>query len=45
MSEGVVWGIIIGICVIILIAEAQVFAPEKMPWNRRKERKRNAGKR
>lgn len=29
--------IIIGlICVGVLIAEAAVFVPEKMPWNRRK---------
>ncbi len=38
--------VIIGvICVAVLTAEAALFAPEKMPWNRRKERKRNAGKR
>lgn len=41
-----VWIVIGAACAAVLIAEAALFAPEKMPWNnRRKERERNAGKR
>ena len=34
-----VWTILVGICVIILIAEACYIIPDKMPWNRKKDKK------
>jgi len=40
-----VWIVIGAVCAAVLIAQAALFAPEKMPWNRRKERERNARKR
>ena len=30
-----IWAVIVGICVITLIAEACYIIPDKMPWNRR----------
>lgn len=35
MTETII--VVVVICVGILIAEAAVFAPEKMPWNRRRK--------
>ena len=40
-----IWIILGTICVIMLAAEAVFILPDKMPWNRRKEKERNAGKR